>query len=236
MPLDAHPNEINIQLEPIPRMAAKAAKFECADKEDFLKTFEQQSISLNNSGCTHSLLGMSMPPDEDDHSARLCLQSCNQSTPTSTISRWRSRLQGAHMQSVNNVPVHSIQDVKSIVTEGAAPATPLHHQGPMSPTTRSIHGRSWEPPITFGPTQCDPHHLNAIRQRRTKSWPGLPTDMPPLDDNNVQAATFKAGLATPRMTRCTVMRSLEAANWHKIEWTQVSKCLNQGMLGNPCCT
>jgi hypothetical protein len=106
----------------------------------------------------------------------------------------------------------------------------------MSPTTRSIHGRSWEPPITFGPTQCDPHHLNAIRQRRTKSWPGLPTDMPPLDDNNVQAATFKAGLATPRMTRCTVMRSLEAANWHKIEWTQVSKCLNQGMLGNPCCT
>jgi hypothetical protein len=60
------------------------------------------------------------------------------------------------------------------------------------------------------------HHLDAIKQQREESWPGLPTDMPPLDDEDIDAATHK-GLAIPRMTCRTVMRSPEAAKWRTTE-------------------
>jgi hypothetical protein len=35
----------------------------------------------------------------------------------STIPRWRSRLRGAHVRSINDVPVHSISDIRSIIAE-----------------------------------------------------------------------------------------------------------------------
>jgi hypothetical protein len=57
--------------------------------------------------------------------------------------------------------------------------------------------------------------------------------MPPLDDEDIDAATHK-GLAIPRMTRRTVMRSPEAAKWRTTEWTQLTKYQNQSMFGDPC--
>jgi hypothetical protein len=62
------------------------------------------------------------------------------------------------------------------------------------------------------------HHLNAICHHCTEGWPGLLTNVPPPDDDNIQAAISK-GLATPRMTRRTVVRSPEAVKWRKTEWT-----------------
>jgi hypothetical protein len=77
------------------------------------------------------------------------------------------------------------------------------------------------------------HHLDAIKQQRAESWPGLPTDMPPLNDEDVEAATHK-GLIIPRTTRRTAMRSPEAAKWRTAEWTRLTKYQNQGMFGDPC--
>jgi hypothetical protein len=77
------------------------------------------------------------------------------------------------------------------------------------------------------------HHLDTIKHDCIKSWPGMPTDVPPLTDDNITAAMYK-GFAIPRMTRRTVMRSPEAGKWRRKEWTQLSKYLNQGMFGDPC--
>jgi hypothetical protein len=77
------------------------------------------------------------------------------------------------------------------------------------------------------------HHLDAIKQHRTESWPGLPTDMPPLDNEDIEAAISK-GLAIPCMTCLTIMHSPEAAKWRKTEWSQLKKYQNQGMFGDPC--
>jgi hypothetical protein len=63
-----------------------------------------------------SCVNVTMIPDADDPT-RLCLQNCNQSTPMSAMPRWRSQLRGSHVRSINSVPVHSIQDVKCIITE-----------------------------------------------------------------------------------------------------------------------
>jgi hypothetical protein len=43
------------------------------------------------------------------------------------------------------------------------------------------------------------HHLDAIKHNRKDSWPGLPTDMPPLEEEDIIAAIHK-GLALPRLT------------------------------------
>jgi hypothetical protein len=78
------------------------------------------------------------------------------------------------------------------------------------------------------------HHLDAIKQHRAKSWPRPPTDMPPLEDEDIDTAMCE-GLAIPPMTaRRTVMRSPEAAQWRNTEWTQLSKHQNQGLFGDPC--
>jgi hypothetical protein len=75
------------------------------------------------------------------------------------------------------------------------------------------------------------HHLDAIKQQCIESWPGLPTDMPPLDEDGIVAAIHK-GLAIPRMTRHTVLCSPEATKWKTSEWTQLSKY--QNLFGAPC--
>jgi hypothetical protein len=90
MPLEAYPNELDTQLEPIPYTAAAAAKFERPTDDDLIQTLEQCSISLNDTGPlmsekvilkgTHPLLGMNILPDADDPT-RMHLQNCAQSTP-----------------------------------------------------------------------------------------------------------------------------------------------------------
>jgi hypothetical protein len=77
------------------------------------------------------------------------------------------------------------------------------------------------------------HHLDAIKQDRADSWEGLPTDMPPIHEEDIDAAIYK-GLAIPHLTRRTVLKSPEAARWKTSEWTQLSKYQNQGMFGEPC--
>jgi hypothetical protein len=241
LPIEAYPNELDIQLEPLPYTAAAAAKFERPADADLLKTLEQCSISLHDSGPTisekvilkgtHPLLGMTILPDADNPT-RLYLQSCTPSTPMSTIPRWRSRLRGAHIRSINNIPVHSIRDVKSIITEQRQlrqTTVTIQFAKPLAPSMAD-HG---VPQLHLDQLNVIAHHLDAIRQERTQSWPGLPTDMPPLEDEDIEAAISK-GLAIPRMTRRTVMSSPEAPKWRKTEWTQLSKYQNQGMFGDPC--
>jgi hypothetical protein len=50
MPLDAYPDKMDIQLESLPHTAAATAKFERPADEDLIKTLEQCSVSLNDSG------------------------------------------------------------------------------------------------------------------------------------------------------------------------------------------
>ena len=79
------------------------------------------------------------------------------------------------------------------------------------------------------------HHLDAIKQKHIESWKGLPTDMPPFDEESIVAAIHTKKLAIPRMTRRTVLRTPQAAKWKQSEWTQLSsKHLNQSMFGEPC--
>ena len=44
------------------------------------------------------------------------------------------------------------------------------------------------------------HHLDTIKQKGTESWRGVPTDMPPYDEEDTAAVIHK-GLAIPRMMR-----------------------------------
>jgi hypothetical protein len=239
-PLDQYPNEIDIQLEPLPYTAA-AAKFERPLIDDLKQTLEQCSVSLDDSGPmisekvilkgTHPLLGMGILPDKDNPT-RMYLQNCNPNTPMSMIPRWRSRLRGAHIRSINDIPIHSIQDIKSIIHEQRQlrrPTVTIQMAKPLAPSMAD-HG---VPQLHLDQLNVIAHHLDAIKQERTESWPGLPTDMPPLDDEDIDAAIHK-GLAIPRMTRRTVMRGPDAAKWRKTEWTQLTKYQNQGMFGDPC--
>jgi hypothetical protein len=76
IPPNQHPNEIDVQLEPLPYTAAAAAKFERPLMDDLERTLEQCSTSLNDSGPvmtekvflkgTHPLLGMEIIPDKDN--------------------------------------------------------------------------------------------------------------------------------------------------------------------------
>ena len=241
IPLEAYPNEMDIQLELLPYTAAAAAKFERPADADLIKTLEQFNISMNDSGPvittkvilkgTHPLLGMNITPDNDDPT-RLYLTNCAPSTPMSTVPKWRSRLRGAHIQNINNIPVHSIADVKSIIQEQRQLRrvnVTIQFAKPLAPAMAD-HGI---PQLHLDQLNVIAHHLDAIKQDRTTSWPGLPTDMPPLDEDDIIAAIFK-GFAIPRMTRRTVMSGPDAAKWRKTEWTQLSKYLNQGMFGEPC--
>jgi hypothetical protein len=83
---------------------------------------------------------------------------------------------------------------------------------PLAPSMAD-HG---VPQLHLGQLNVVAHHLDAIKQQGTESWPGPSTDMPALDEDDVAAATCK-GLAMPRMTRPTVMKNPEAANWRKTE-------------------
>ena len=61
-------------------------------------------------------------------------------------------------------------------------------------------GQSWSPSTSPGPTQChSAPHLDAIKQQCAESWPGPPTDMSPLDDEDIEAATSE-GCSVPRVT------------------------------------
>jgi hypothetical protein len=126
IPLEACPDEMGVQLESAPYTHAAVAKFERPEDKDLIKTLEQSNIYLNDSGPvtsesvilkgTHPLLGMNIIPDTDDPT-RPCLTNWTQSTPMSATPRWRSRLCGAHVRSVNDIPVHSITDIKTIISE-----------------------------------------------------------------------------------------------------------------------
>jgi hypothetical protein len=236
----AYPNPIDLQLDPLPYTAA-AAKFERPAGQDLNKALEQYSISLDDSGPlisekvllkgTHPLLGMGVLVDKDNPN-RLYLQNCTPSTPMANIPRWRSRFRGAHIRSINEIPVHSIQDIRSIIREQRQKRKPnitIQMAKPLAPSMAD-HG---VPQLHLDQLNVIAHHLDAIKNKRTESWPGLPTDMPPLEDEDIAAAIHK-GLAIPRMTRRTVLKTPEAEKWKTSEWTQLSKYQNQGMFGEPC--
>jgi hypothetical protein len=240
-PLDAHPDKMDIQLELLPCTPTAAAKFERPADEDLIKTLERRSISLNDSGPvmstkatlkgTHPLLGMKVLPDADDPT-RLCLTNCFPSAPMSAILKWRSRLRGAHVRSINSVPAHSIDDVRSIVAEQRQLRrlnVTMQFAKPLAPAMAD-HG---VPQPHLDQLNVIPRHLDAIKQEPTASWPGPPTDVPPLEEEDTTAATFK-GFATPHLTCETVMNGPDAAKWRKTEWTQLSKCQLQGTFGEPC--
>ena len=60
------------------------------------------------------------------------------------------------------------------------------------------------------------HNLDAIKQQFKASFTGLPTDMPPFDEEDIVAAIHK-GLAIPRMMRRTILRAPQAAKWKTSE-------------------
>ena len=121
-----YPNSINLQLVPLPYTAAAAAKFERPPEPDLNKALEQFNISLNDAGPTlnekvllkgtHPLLGMGILVDKDNPN-RLHLKNCTPSTLMANIPKWRSRLRGAHISSINEVPVHSIDNIRSIIRD-----------------------------------------------------------------------------------------------------------------------
>ena len=136
------------------------------------------------------------------------------------------------MRGINDTPVHSIADVKSVITKQRQlrqPTVTIQFAKPLAPAMAD-HG---VPQLHLDQLNVIAHHLDAIKQQRVESWPGLPTDMPPLEDEDIDAAISK-GLAIPRMTRRTAMRTPEAPRWRTTEWTQLSKHQNQGVFGDPC--
>jgi hypothetical protein len=241
LPSDRYPNQVDIQLDPLPYTHAAAAKFERPREQDLSEVLEQHNISLDDSGTlisetvilkgTHPLLGMGLLPDKDNESC-IYLQTVTPNTPMSIIPRWRSRFRGVHLRSINDIPVHSIADVKSIIRDQRQKRKTnitIQLAKPLAPAMAD-HG---VPQLHLDQLNVIAHHLDTIKQNRTTSWPGSPTDMPPLDEDDIVAAISK-GLAIPRMTRRTVMNSPEAAKWRTTEWTQLTKYQNQGMFGDPC--
>jgi hypothetical protein len=242
MPAAQYPIQIDIQLEPLPYTAA-AAKFERPREQDLKQAPEQYNIYLDDSGPlisekvilkgTHPLLGMGIITDKDNPS-RLYLQNCMPSAPMSLIPRWRSHLRGAHIRSINDIPVHSIKDIPLIIhnqRRQRQTSVTIQMAQPLAPAmAMADHG---VPQLHLDQLNVIAHHLDAIKHNRAESWPGLPTNMPPYDEDDITAAIYK-GLAIPRMTRRTVMNSPEAEKWQATEWTQLSKYQNQGMFGDPC--
>jgi hypothetical protein len=150
------------------------------------------------------------------------------------IPRWRSRLRGALIRSINDIPVESIQqDIRSIISDQhqkCQPSITLRMATPLAPGMAD-HG---VPQLHLDQLNVIAHHLDAIKHNRKESWTGLPsTNMPPFEEEDIIAAIHK-GLALPGLTRRTVLRSPEAAKWCTSEWTQLTKYQNQGMFGDPC--
>ena len=100
-------------------------------------------------------------PDKDDPT-RLYLQNCNQSTPMSIIPRWRSRLRGAHIRSINDIPVHSIEDIRSIIAEQRQlrhSTVTIQFAKPLAPSMAD-HG---VPQLHLDQLNVIAHHLDAIK-------------------------------------------------------------------------
>jgi hypothetical protein len=200
IPPDQCPNKINVQLEPPPCTPA-AAKFERPLINNLERTppAEQCSASLNNSGPvmaekvilkgTHPLLEMEITPDKDNPT-QMHLQSCHPNTPMSKVPRWRGRLQGAHIQSINDVPVHLVQDIKSIIqarSQLRRTAATTQLAMPLAPAMAD-HG---VPQLHLDQLNVIAHHLDAIKQQQAESWPGLPQP------------TFRPSTMKTLMQRCT---------------------------------
>jgi hypothetical protein len=119
------PNPVTLQLDPLPYTAA-AAKFERPNEAELNQALEQYNVSLDNSGPiiservllkgTHPLLGMGILPDKDNPT-RMYFQTCMPNTPMASIPCWRSRLRGAHIRSINSIPVPSIDDIWSMIRD-----------------------------------------------------------------------------------------------------------------------
>jgi hypothetical protein len=240
LPTEDYPDLVDLQLEPLP-YTASAAKFERPTEQDLNQALEQYNISLDDSGPTvservilkgtHPLLGMDLKVDKDNPS-RVYLQNCTPSTPMARIPKWRSRLRGARICSINDIPINSMEDIRSMIRDQRQ-KWKTHITIQMSKPLAPAMNDQGVPQLHLDQLNVIAHHLDAIKQDRTESWTGLPTDMPPLDEEDIAAAINK-GMAIPRMTRRTVMKTPEAEKWRKSEWTQLSKYQNQGMFGEPC--
>jgi hypothetical protein len=74
---------------------------------------------------------------DKDNPQRLYLQNCTPHTPMTTIPRWRSRLRGAPICSLNSIPVHSMSGIKSMISDQHcqhAHSVTLQLAQPLAPT------------------------------------------------------------------------------------------------------
>jgi hypothetical protein len=138
---------------------------------------------------------MSVIADKDNPN-RLYLQNCTPNTPMANIPRWPSRLRGAHIKSINDIPVHSLADIRSMIQDQRAKRQPSIQIQMAKPLAPSMAEHGVVPQLHLDQLNVIAHHLDAIKTKQTKSWPGLPTDMPPFDEDDIAAAIHK-GLAIP---------------------------------------
>jgi hypothetical protein len=116
---------------------------------------------------THPLLGMGITADKDNPN-RLYLQNCTPSTPMALIPRWRSHLRGAHIRSINDIPVHSISNIRSIIRDERhkrQPSITVQMAKALAPAMTD-HG---VPQLHLDQRNVIAHHLDAIQQNRADS-------------------------------------------------------------------
>ena len=178
---------------------------------------------------THPTLGLHLITNKDIGN-RLQLTECIKSTPAARISKWRSTLRGAFLQKVNNIPVHTITDVKHIVKE--ARASQIDDIPCTFATIQRVamHPQHGTPLIYHDQLNVIAKHITEMKindeERQAKHQQYLKAIQPSI-------STIKSTKKKAKLTRKLLKGQLDWNEWQQAEFKQLDQYDTQGMFSPP---
>jgi hypothetical protein len=189
----------------------------------------EELMDLRKFNCTHHrTAGMSFLPQDN----RFILAFMAPSTPGACIPRWRTRLRGAWLLSVNGTPVHSITDVQqafhSLSISWASSCALLFAHPKIS------HGLLNRGLPLFCRDQFTQLSINQLSNRWTpKLTPPPDLPMAPTWDIVIDGDIRNVVTKAMKLIREKLMKQDDWIEWNKSEHLQLNQYDKQFMFSNP---
>ena len=155
---------------------------------------------------------------------RLIVTHIEASSPGARIPRWRSRLKQAWLRRINDTPVSSVDDVKSVLRK-------LNHAGTKKCSLLFSHPEIKHGLTNTGIPQCNIDQLNPRRMFEA-------FDMPDIRQNSDLKTEFDGDVfnfvsVAMKLTRGKLMKQDDWTDWQESEYKQLDQYYEQGMFGDP---
>lgn len=228
-----HAAAATMRIEKVIRLPPEELATEIRMLELSTQLYEQSVTEYIPLQSAHATLGMVLRQHPDLKNT-IQFERCELGTAAAkNITRWRSRLKGAVLRQIGEIPVTTLSDVPRIIAE-------YRHQKKQRIDVHFAHP-NWSatngdgiPMLHFDQLNVIAHHLHHITTGEDP-WKNHTdrTLWPDITDESIDIAINK-GIAIPTLTR---RKAQQQQNWSKFlssEWTQLDKYDKQGMFGQPC--